>query len=58
MTDAAIWALPLAEMAVLELESTTTSPGILMLALPERVSAPLAVGLSTKMEGATTIWQR
>ena len=53
MTEAVSWALPLAERAVVELESTTTAPGILMLALPESVRAPLAVGLSTKMEGAT-----
>ncbi len=47
--------LPLTLNAVDELELTTTSPGTLMLALPESVRAPLAVGLSTKMEGATTI---
>ena len=41
ITAAVSWALPLAESAEAELESTTTAPGILMLALPERVRAPL-----------------
>ena len=54
ITEAAIRELPLADMAELELESTTNSPGILMLPLPETVRAPVADGLSTKIEGATT----
>src|SRR5262245_15926163 len=53
MIEAVSWALPLAEIAVVELESTTTAPGILMLAVPERVSAPLADRSSTKTDGAT-----
>src|SRR5262245_45366107 len=44
MLAAVTWALPLADRAVVELESTTTEPGMLMLAFPERVRAPLAVG--------------
>ena len=61
ITEAVTWALPLAEMAVDELESTTIAPGILMLALPERVRAPPADGSRTKIEGATVIvkvWTR
>ena len=36
ITDALIWALPLADRAVDELESTKTPPASLMLAFPER----------------------
>src|SRR5690348_601046 len=52
-----LWAVtrapPPAETAVAELESTTTAPGMVIAALPESVSAPLAVGSRTKIEGAT-----
>jgi hypothetical protein len=36
-------ALPLSVSAVFEFDSTTTIPGMLMLAFPERLSAPLAM---------------
>src|ERR1700722_16956515 len=47
------WALPLAEIAALALESTTTSPLTVTEALPEDESAPAAEGSRPKMEGAT-----
>ena len=50
ITDAVTWALPLAERALDELESTKTPPGMLMLALPERVEAPPAVGSRTMID--------
>src|SRR5262245_16550562 len=53
MPDALTDALPLAEIAELELESMANSPGMLMLALPEMERAPPAVGSSTKIDGAT-----
>jgi hypothetical protein len=53
MAEAVTWALPAADRAEVEPESTTTGPGMLMLALPERVSAPEAVALRTKIEGRT-----
>src|SRR5262245_32109303 len=40
-------ALPLADRAVVEFESTITPPAVVMLALPESVSAPPADGSST-----------
>src|SRR5208337_3277459 len=43
-------ALPLARMALEELESTTTSPAILMLAFPERLRAPPADPSRTKTD--------
>ena len=45
ITDALTAALPLAERAVDELESTKTPPVSLMLAFPERLSAPPADGI-------------
>ena len=39
------WALPLALMALDELESTKSPPGRFTFAFPEAVTAPLAVGL-------------
>ncbi len=50
ITDALTAALPLAEMAVDELESTKTPPVSLMLAFPERESAPPAVGSRTMID--------
>ena len=53
MTAALTEALPLAETALDELESTTIAPGILRLALPESERAPPADGSRMKTEGAT-----
>ena len=50
MIDAVSEAVPLPEIAVEELESTTIAPGTLTLAFPETVKAPLAVGLRTTIE--------
>ena len=50
ITDALIWALPLAEIALDELESTNRPPVSLMLAFPASVSAPPAVGSRTMID--------
>ena len=50
MIEAVSEAVPLPEIAVEELESTTIAPGTLTFALPETVKAPLAVGLRTTIE--------
>ena len=58
MLEAVTEALPLAEMAAVELESTNTLPETLvsaMLAFPERVRAPAAVGSRTSIDGLTVI---
>ena len=47
MLPAATLALPLATTAEVELESTSTRPGVLTLAAPVTSSVPLAVGFKT-----------
>ena len=50
ITDALTAALPLADRAVDELESTKTPPVSLMLAFPERLRAPPADGSRTMID--------
>src|SRR6516225_1335966 len=55
MSEACTWPLPLRAMALAELESTTTAPPTLMLAPPDMLSAPDALGSRTMMERPTTV---
>jgi hypothetical protein len=51
MLPAVTLVVPLTVRALEEVESTVTVPGTLMLELPDRVRAPLAVPLRTKTDG-------